>query len=367
MPTSIAQEEPDRLLPEVISAENIHNLHSVMTIDFADSIEEAGIFLTGRFVLGYEHHDNNREILTGFATANRDNRIIVWNYDGDVIASYQALGGNNIPADVIDIAFVERIVISLHSDGETNFIAYHLLDTDTTQIIQLPYPNDTPLSIWLDSSEIDNGILLIFVEILPHDPTIQSYISEMRMRINPHDMSVEQSRTYPYAPATDLNAAVRIGRIPPPYVVTSSIEGEIKLWNLQTEEIMNIAKVENGPAVFGQMNATAEYLAWRDPQSEFLNLLDFNTGENHIIAELNRQYIQGYFVTISGDTILGVNVDFEPIVVAWDVTTGNRIDLGYYRQCNRVPDLIRLSRDGGSLIIGCDTGLDIWRAAGNSE
>jgi hypothetical protein len=130
---------------------------------------------------------------------------------------------------------------------------------------------------------------------------------------------------------------------------------------------MNTAKVENGPAVFGQINATAEYFAWRDPQSDFLNLLDFNTSENLIIAELNRQYVQGYFVTLSGDTILGVNVDFEPIVVAWDVTTGNRIDLGYYRQCNRVPDLIRLSRDGGSLIIGCDTGLDIWRAAGNSE
>jgi hypothetical protein len=130
---------------------------------------------------------------------------------------------------------------------------------------------------------------------------------------------------------------------------------------------MNIAKVENGPAVFGQINATAEYLAWRDPQSEFLNLLDFITGENLIIAELNRQYVQGYFVTISGDVILGVNVDFAPIVVAWDVATGNRIDLGNYRHCNRVPDLIRLSRDGASLIVGCDTGLDIWRVADNSE
>jgi hypothetical protein len=130
---------------------------------------------------------------------------------------------------------------------------------------------------------------------------------------------------------------------------------------------MNIAKVENGPAVFGQINATAEYLAWRDPQSEFLNLLDFITGENLIIAELNRQYVQGYFVTISGDVILGVNVDFAPIVVAWDVATGNRIDLGNYRHCNRVPDLIRLSLDGASLIVGCDTGLDIWRVADNSE
>jgi hypothetical protein len=56
-----------------------------------------------------------------------------------------------------------------------------------------------------------------------------------------------------------------------------------------------------------------------------------------------------------------VDVDDEPVVVAWDVATGQQYHLGTYRQCNRPPDMARLSEDGTTLVIACDTGLDIWR------
>ncbi|PJF21139.1 MAG: hypothetical protein CUN56_12620 [Phototrophicales bacterium] len=165
----------------------------------------------------------------------------------------------------------------------------------------------------------------------------------------------------PYAPAADPDAVVRVGRIAPPYAVTSSVDGMVKRWNLQTGEIEAIALVDGGPAVFGQISPDGRYLAWRDPQSNWLHRLDFYTGTDQIVVQLYNQYVQGYFINRAGDVILGVDVDFEPIVVAWDVATGERVLLGQYRQCSRVPDLIRMSADGSTLIIGCDTGLDFWR------
>jgi hypothetical protein len=55
-------------------------------------------------------------------------------------------------------------------------------------------------------------------------------------------------------------------------------------------------------------------------------------------------------------------------VVAWDVKTGERTILGEYRECNRPqPDMTRLSEDGTTLVIGCDTGLDIWRIVPEGE
>ncbi|MFW5691150.1 MAG: hypothetical protein ACOCXZ_01505 [Chloroflexota bacterium] len=50
-------------------------------------------------------------------------------------------------------------------------------------------------------------------------------------------------------------------------------------------------------------------------------------------------------------------------MIAWIVETGERIDLGTYRECSRQPDMVRLSTDGTTLVIGCDTGLDVWRVS----
>jgi hypothetical protein len=64
--------------------------------------------------------------------------------------------------------------------------------------------------------------------------------------------------------------------------------------------------------------------------------------------------------------VIGVNIDLEPIIVAWDVASGERLDLGFYRECSRTPDMVQISEDGTTLAIGCDTGIDIWRVGAGS-
>jgi hypothetical protein len=80
------------------------------------------------------------------------------------------------------------------------------------------------------------------------------------------------------------------------------------------------------------------------------------------VAALGGDYVQWFFLTPAADVILAVNRDFDPVVLAWAVDSGRALDLGPYRPCTRPqPDMARLSADGTTLVIGCDTGLDIWR------
>lgn len=80
-----------------------------------------------------------------------------------------------------------------------------------------------------------------------------------------------------------------------------------------------------------------------------------------MVARLDDDYINYILVSPEADVILGVHVGDEPIIAAWDVATGERTDLGAYRECSRTPDMARLSGDGTTVVVGCDTGLDIWR------
>jgi WD40 repeat protein len=145
--------------------------------------------------------------------------------------------------------------------------------------------------------------------------------------------------------------------------VTSSIDGIVKLWNLETGE--TVYEVDNGTgeaAVFGNINKAATHLVWRDHDSKALYLLNFETGENRLIDELDAAYVQWFFLSNDASLIIAVNTNFEPNIVVWDVETGERTILGEYRHCNRPqPDMARLSADGTTLVIACDTGLDIWR------
>jgi hypothetical protein len=72
-------------------------------------------------------------------------------------------------------------------------------------------------------------------------------------------------------------------------------------------------------------------------------------------------YLPFLALTPNADVIIAVNAGLQPIVTAWNTATGEKYDLGEYRQCNRQPDMVRLSQDGATLAIGCDTGVDIWR------
>jgi hypothetical protein len=82
------------------------------------------------------------------------------------------------------------------------------------------------------------------------------------------------------------------------------------------------------------------------------------------VAALDGAYAQAILLSPAADVILAVNLDLQPVVVAWDAATGTRYDLGEYRTCGRTPDMVRLSRDGSTLVIGCDTGFEWWRVSG---
>ncbi len=155
---------------------------------------------------------------------------------------------------------------------------------------------------------------------------------------------------------------VRIGRVPPPLAVTTREDGHVSRWNLESGALT--AEADAGDiAVFGAVNGSGSHLAWRDPMSQALYLLDFVTGETTRIAALEGEYIAHMQLTRTADVILGIDpASARGTVAAWRVASGERVSLGDFRPCERQqPDMARLSPDGSALVIGCDLGLDIWR------
>lgn len=161
---------------------------------------------------------------------------------------------------------------------------------------------------------------------------------------------------------------VRIGRVPPPLSVTSSGDGTANLWNLETGEILAQANVGE-IAAFGAINFAGTHLAWRDPLSQGLNLLEVATGDNRQIAPLGGAYIAHIILSRDADVIFGIDpFSARGHVWAWLTATGEKVDLGRYRACQRQqPDLAQLSADGTALVIGCDSGIDVWRVGSTSE
>lgn len=175
-------------------------------------------------------------------------------------------------------------------------------------------------------------------------------------------------RLLDYPPNQDAEAVVRIGRIMPPYVVTSSLDGKVSLWHMETGE--RLAQVDNGtgkPSVFGNLNAVASHLVWRDNDNQTLYVLDWQTGENRELAHLGGEYVQWFFLSNSADVVFGVGVGGRSDVVAWVLETGERLALGDYhaqRPCSRPqPDMAHFSADGAWLAIGCDAGVELWGLA----
>ena len=174
-----------------------------------------------------------------------------------------------------------------------------------------------------------------------------------------------------FMPASDPGQpAVRIGRVSFPDLIYSALaDSELYVFRFPgfKASMGRRYSLAQGPAVFGAVNASGSQFAWSDPASARLNLLDLVRGENRVVAEIGGAYAQYHLLTDDASAILVVNLDFAPEVFAWDVETGQRHALGAYRECQRIPDKVALSADGRALIIGCDTGLEIWRVNGSEE
>lgn len=320
----------------VMTAENINDLQPVEQIDFTNYVEVGGEILSGWFVMN--------DTATRFAFADEHGAVFEIDDAGRIETVFTVLeDGISRPGSWIDGVYVDDVLVSLHVIAGQVYIGRTPVDLGGQPLNIGRHPRNPTLLVELLTPE--NAIMVVELA-----GSVQS------------GNWVERGR-WAYKPADDPDALIRIGRIPFPYVVTSSEDGVVKLWDLSLNGELFRVQVEGGPAVFGQLNNRGTRLAWRDPQSQHLNLLHFLLRENRIVAPLNGNYVQWFFVSDAADVILGVDVEAEPLIVAWDVASGERITLGEYRECGRVADMARFSRDGTALVIGCDTGLEIWRVS----
>jgi len=344
--TSISAQE------EVITSENFQQLTSVAHIDFDALSDELGGLDLGWFAFS---RTGDR-----LAIRNRNNELVILDEQGHILDRYSVPGRDELPATVLEADFNAEgtMLASVHLDGMGYVVASRQIDAATDQFLRFETP-DTPIRLWIDDE--------IWLEISPADPSGGRLVVQVSPDLMNESGTGPEEGDLPSilsGPEHDFEAFLRIGRIKPPMAITVTQDGLVKRWNLQTGQVTATAQLDELPGA-GQVNASGRYFVWRDAESANLYLLDFETGENRLIAPLDGAYIPFLFLSTDASIALGVNVDLEPTVVAWNTATGERYDLGEYRACNRQPDMVRLNRDGTTLVIGCDTGLDIWRIEGD--
>lgn len=355
-----AQERPSS---PIITAENINQLQSAHQLDFADiSIPEALADTLENPVpsvdLGWFIYSQASD---RFLLIDTTNRLYIVTTDGiatDIIENVNVIDAAVFGDDLFAVLLTTESGYAVWYDD-----FYHDSSAVERQEITVDSEN-FPAAIWVtcpDNADVSGVGCYANVEITT---TADGIIQQM-----PPFGQADSSNTLTpitelfYAPAQDSDAVVRIGRIPFPYVVTSTLDGQVSLWNLETESrLYTVDNATDVPSVFGNINTPATHLIWRDNPNETLYLLDFETRENTIIASLEGDYAQWYFLSNDATVAIAVNLGGEPNVIAWDITSGTQMDLGTYRECERPqPDMTRLTPDGTTLIIGCDSGLDIWR------
>lgn len=315
-----------------ISAANIDDLRSIQQIDFD----------TERFNSGWFVIDSTGERIMAL---DRHNQAYVWTDQGTLIASLPIENGNQAGL-VFDAVFLPENQLAILVDGR----AIQLWNLDDESIAaSIDVPSDiTQQTLWHSEDQLWGEALST-----ENEPIIVQY--DMTNNTDPI--------IKPYAPATDPEAVVRIGRIRPPYAITSSLDGLITLWGMEKTESINTADNQLGiPAVFGAIDPEASAFAWRDQNNETLYLLDFETDENLVVADLAGAYVHWFLLPASKDTIIAVHKGSEAGLFAWKIGSAEAIELGPYRSCERAqPDMVRISADSTTIAIGCDTGIDLWR------
>lgn len=318
--------------PQAISSQNLTRLVSVRRVDFAD--------LDGEYEVGWFAADKHA---SEFMILDQDMKVHRVS-DAEVVRELHLV--EKSPDEVIavlDAMYLGSVPVVLYRREQNAYINQHQLDQA-----------EEYLALFGDS-ERDEII-------------IEAIDSERRLVFLRYQMSSDGETitfdSWVAVPTQDASApAVRVGRVPFPYVIVSSLrDGSLTVYEYSNKDrafAVDRYALDGGPAVAGALNGNQ--FAWIDPRSERLNLLDLASGENRVVVDLGGQYAQFMLLTHDASAIIMVNVDFTPHVYAWDTFSGQRFDLGPYRECQRIPDMVRLSEDGASLIIGCDSGLDIWR------
>ncbi|HLA44927.1 MAG TPA: hypothetical protein VJZ27_15890, partial [Aggregatilineales bacterium] len=323
----------------IITAENVRNLGSVLTLEFSE-VEALGLTPgSGVFVI---NADASR--IVTFASELDESPLstaVVWDGYSGVIRNSFYIGQNQY-----DRMLEGRTLVV----GKQGGIATYDLSAGTEHAA-LATGAVPMLGVWQSEADVVCG------ETAPEpDRPAQVVCSDNR-------------EPQPLFDATSDNFA-RIGRVPLPLAVTVTQDGITRVWNVEIGDILAEADA-GGLAFFGAVNIngspidaeSASYLAWRDPDSTTLNLLDFATGENKLVAVLDGDYITHLRLSRAGDVIFGIDpMSARRAVSVWLSESGEKIDLGQYRMCARSqPDLAVISYDGTALVIGCDSGIDVWR------
>ena len=309
----------------VITAENVAQMSSVLQLNFAD-IED----LTpgsGLFVI-------NEDATTAISFGNVAGEpplstALIWDGITGELIDTLPIGDNTY-----DRVLREDRLLVAGVEGITSFD----LSEGTSELVLPANEVDPYLEVWLDPEGNacgETSAALIFCEGWDQPITLFN---------------------------GDAMEFARIGRVPPPFAVTSSEDGLVQRWNMLSNTVT--AEAEVGEiAVFGAINSGGSHLAWRDPMSTTLYLLDFATGENRKIADLSGGYIAYLLLSRDADVIFGIDpAAGRGEIWAWLTVTGEKINLGRFRTCERQqPALAELSADGTTLVIGCDLGLDLWR------
>ncbi len=337
-------------IPVPIAADNIHEFRSVAHYAFADWEPQVGKIENGWFA-------TNRDA-SNLALMNRNGEIVVTNDKGGILDHYAVPGNDGLPATVLDLSFRqnEAEVVSTHAEGGAYFAAYRNYDTHSTTFFRFDTA-DVPLRIW------DSG--LTWLEVSPADYLRSRYVQRLtpvqssKIRTN-EKLSPDEVFEMPSGPESDPDSFLRIGRIEPPFAITVTQKFLVKRWNMETGEVTASAQLDALPGA-GQLTPDGRYFGWRDGDSIALHLLDFEIGKDRVIAELRGTYVPFLLLNSSANVMIGVNVALKPVVVAWNTVTGEKVELGEYRYCNRQPDMVRLSQDDTTVVIGCDKGLDFWQ------
>lgn len=344
--TTVAQDEGGTY--PVITAQNIRQLQSVQQLDFADI-------------------PANVKPASGLFAINADASLVVTfgNLSGEPPLSQAVLWGYGAESDgpLVNALGDSHVIRLLTEDGQclvTGHTGYYAVwELDPTQDsarlldqVELPEAFDTVNNVWTADNTTCNTD--VYAEVFAMDGS--TYV------LGPDG---EVLHTDLFAVAGQVQAG-RVGRVQPPLAITMDFENHLYRWDMMSHEITATVEV-NAFAIFGAVNQTGTYYAWQEgtgPDTfEALHLVNFEEESDRIVASYDNLYFSHLALPPEADVILGIDpTDERGTVSAWQIETGERIDLGSYRECERIqPDLVKLSQDGTALVIGCDKGIDIWR------